>query len=179
MKGVLCGMTGAGKSTLGEGMAKALNLPFFDTDRLIERQVASTTGKEMQCAAIFRQFGEEHFRKMERETLFSLQDVERAIIAVGGGALLDGESIALMERQGRIFYLYQELSILQDRLSMREALPLVLDPRDPMRSFQLLYEERDAFYRSLPAVEIVDLQNMTVEKSIDLLLQHWKREYGQ
>ena len=57
----LIGMMGAGKSTVGRHLAKALNYKFFDTDQLIEKQENRT------IEAIFKESGESYFRNIERK----------------------------------------------------------------------------------------------------------------
>ncbi len=80
MRIFLIGMPGAGKSTLGQQTAIALNLDFHDLDVLIVEK----TG--MEITEIFRERGEEYFRKIEAKILKEVvQDQDDFVMATGGG----------------------------------------------------------------------------------------------
>jgi shikimate kinase len=78
---VLIGAPGAGKTRTGKRVARILELPFIDTDRVIVQQHGP-------IPAIFEQFGEPYFRAVERDAVAeSLR--QRAVVSLGGGAVLD------------------------------------------------------------------------------------------
>lgn len=78
---VLIGAPGAGKTRTGKRLARILEIPFVDTDRrIVERHGV--------IADIFAQHGEPHFRSLEREAVTAALN-ERAVVALGGGAVLD------------------------------------------------------------------------------------------
>lgn len=83
---VLIGAPGAGKTRLGKRIAKRLEVPFIDTDKTIVAEHGS-------IADVFRDHGEPHFRAIEREHV-SRALGERAIVALGGGAVLNPETQA-------------------------------------------------------------------------------------
>ena len=83
MKIILIGMMGSGKSTIGKVIAKKLDLNLVDTDGLIEERSG------IKIKDIFERFGEEHFRKLEREVFLSLSEDENIVISTGGGAVLN------------------------------------------------------------------------------------------
>lgn len=81
---VLIGPTGVGKSTVGEALARRLELPFADSDQtIIERHGPITE--------IFVAMGEPAFRKIESEAISSLlrSQSRPIVLSVGGGAILD------------------------------------------------------------------------------------------
>ena len=78
---VLIGAPGAGKSRIGRRVAKLLDVPFVDTDKRIVASHGPIT-------AIFAEHGEAHFRVLEREQV-ALALQERAVVSLGGGAVLD------------------------------------------------------------------------------------------
>lgn len=83
---VLIGAPGSGKSTIGRILAKSLNLPFVDTDELVEVQAGESISN------IFVNQGESHFRALERECVqLALEESVRnpAIISLGGGSILN------------------------------------------------------------------------------------------
>ncbi len=80
---VLVGAPGAGKSTIGKELARAMDLTFFDTDIEIERVV----GRSVQ--QVFVEDGEEFFREIEREVIAKALDSQGGVVSLGGGAILD------------------------------------------------------------------------------------------
>ncbi len=95
---VLIGMSGSGKSTVGEYIAKELNSDFLDTDDII----VSNTGKSIEY--IFSNYGEEYFRELERLTINSLEHREDMVIATGGGIVLNPKNIERLRHNGIVFY---------------------------------------------------------------------------
>jgi shikimate kinase / 3-dehydroquinate synthase len=78
---VLVGFMGAGKSTIGQAVARRLGREFRDVDRAIER-------REGPIPAIFAERGEGAFREIEAELVADACDRrEPGVIAVGGGAV--------------------------------------------------------------------------------------------
>ena len=77
---------GAGKSTVGRQLAKALSKDFIDCDREIEERTGVT------IAIIFEVEGEEGFRKRERAMIEQLTERDGIVLATGGGVVLDEEN---------------------------------------------------------------------------------------
>ena len=78
---VLCGFMGCGKTTVGRQLAALSGRRFVDMDEYIEQQAG------MAVSEIFRQYGEDDFRRRERETCRALARQTGLVIAAGGGAL--------------------------------------------------------------------------------------------
>ena len=94
----LYGAPASGKTTLGGRLAKALGKKFVDLDALIvERE-----GREIP--QIFKEDGEAAFRRAERAALESVAAAEAgAVVALGGGTLLDASSRETCEKSGSVF----------------------------------------------------------------------------
>lgn len=78
---VLIGAPGAGKTRTGKRLARLLGVPFIDTDK----RIVAAHGP---ISAIFDEYGEPHFRSLERDTVAQALR-ERAVVTLGGGAVLD------------------------------------------------------------------------------------------
>lgn len=81
---VLIGPPAAGKSRLGKRVARLLRVAFIDTDRRI-------VAKYGPIAEIFRVYGEAHYRELERAEV-KLALAERAVVALGGGAIVNPDT---------------------------------------------------------------------------------------
>lgn len=60
----LIGLPGSGKSTVGRQLARRLQLPFFDSDHVIERQFGCSIRE------YFEREGEERFLRERQKTRF-------------------------------------------------------------------------------------------------------------
>jgi len=140
---VLVGFMGAGKTTVGQILAERLGQPFVDSDVLIEQRL----GRDIRD--IFTTEGEPYFRQLEHLTVAELVRGPEAVIALGGGAVEDPRSRAVL-RDARVVYL---------RVSYDEAMARVKsDEFRPMLHRPGLSE---VYRRRLPVYE--DLSFLTVD----------------
>ena len=110
---VLIGMMGAGKSSLGLRLAEALKLPFLDADTEIEKAAA------MSIAEIFDQHGETAFRDGERRVIKRLLAAEPMVLALGGGAFMNDETRALVQKKALSIWLDVPLDELVRRVKKK------------------------------------------------------------
>lgn len=96
---MLIGFMGAGKSRVGALLADRLGIPFLDLDRLVEQREGRA------IPAIFERSGEAAFRDAEHAALRSLESLEPAVVACGGGVILSDENRSLLSRLGQVVYL--------------------------------------------------------------------------
>lgn len=83
----LIGLRGAGKSTLGAKLADALEVPFVELDKEVEKEAGAALGE------VFAMYGQDAFRRFERRALERvLAQHERAVIAVGGSLVTDADT---------------------------------------------------------------------------------------
>ncbi len=103
---VLIGMPSCGKSTLGKRLAARLGMDFIDTDDLIRARA----GKSIP--AIFDEMGEAGFRAIEAAVIRDIENVQRTVIATGGGAVLRAENRAALRANGKLLFLDRPLEAL-------------------------------------------------------------------
>ena len=106
---VLIGMPGAGKSTLGVLLAKALGYDFLDTDVLIQRRASLTLTEYLQ------RHGHQALRQLESQTIADL-DVHQTVIATGGSAIYGESAMRHLSAFGNLVYLRCPLSVLDQRI---------------------------------------------------------------
>lgn len=161
----LVGPMGAGKSTIGKLLAHSLELDFCDTDRLIEQR----TGADIPW--IFDVEGESGFRDRETQTLESLADEYRGVVATGGGIVLREVNQQILSRSGTVFYLTASVEQLVERTSKDKKRPL-LQVDDPEKKIIELIEARDPLYRKV-SDHIIDTDKRSpksvVQEIVDLL----------
>ncbi len=136
---ILTGFMGTGKTSVGQCVADLLRLPFYDVDQQIELKSGRTV------AEIFQQQGEEVFRKMEIAAIAALPVGRRMVISTGGGALLNPQNRALLDRRGPLICLTATSTTLASRLKGDRSRPL-LAGNISEEKMQKLMTERQAFY---------------------------------
>ena len=144
----LYGPPASGKSTWARIIAAATGLAFVDLDDEIVR----TEGRAI--AKIFADDGEAAFRSMEKDALRRISSQRGKIVALGGGALLDGASRRIAETTGRVVLLDCPEDELLRRASRSDARPL-LSGDAAERLHSLLAARRDhyaSFARTFPFV---------------------------
>lgn len=133
----LTGMMGCGKTTLGKIAAEALELPFYDTDAMIEAE------QGMTISEIFSEKGEGAFRQMETDLLISLKDKPRGIVSTGGGMVLKGENVAIMKNLGKIIWINRSIEDIAKDI-VTDGRPLLKEKN----SLFEIYEKRKGIYTS-------------------------------
>jgi shikimate kinase len=145
MKIYLIGLPGCGKSTLGRQLSRKLNFPFIDLDTAIEQR----EGKAVK--EIFKQKGEEYFRKIESETLKRISEgLPDFIMATGGGAPVFFDNMEFMNSFGQTIFLDVPPRVITERILMadKEERPLLakLDPDELKDQIEFLRSQRIRFY---------------------------------
>lgn len=136
---VLIGPMGAGKTKIGRRVARALDVPFIDTDKRIVADHGPIT-------EIFEQLGEPAFRSLERDAVARALK-EPAIVSLGGGAVLDPDT--QQELAGLTVVL---LTITAEAVSARiktDKRPLL---KNGTEDWQRIYDERRAIYERLATI---------------------------
>ena len=148
---VLAGFMGSGKSAVGRVLAQRLGWKFVDTDILI----SDRAGKDIP--AIFEEEGEEGFRAREREAISSLAGETCLVVATGGGAPTDPDSLNKLRSLGPIVHLRAMPKTILDRIGTGDDRPLLADVPDReerlARIRALLDERNPAYARSDLTVE--------------------------
>lgn len=135
----LVGMMGTGKSTLGRQLAQALGRAFYDSDSLVEEKAGHS------IAEIFEVFGEAKFRQAERNTIMELLDHEEVVVATGGGAVINSESLEVMRAKSVMIWLKASVDDLFARVQKSQDRPL-LKTEDPKGTLAALLEQREHLY---------------------------------
>ena len=136
----LVGLPGSGKSTVGRQLARRLDLPFFDSDHVIEERL----GCSIKVA--FERDGELAFRDLEESVLDDLTRNTRAVISTGGGAVLRASTRLRLHERGYVVYLNSSSDEIARRLKHDVSRPL-LQVDDPLKRLKDLYAVRDPLYR--------------------------------
>jgi len=141
---ILIGMPGAGKSTLGVLLARAMNYRFLDTDLLIQER----EGRLLR--EIIAEEGLDGFLEIEGEVNAGI-NVERTVIAPGGSAIYSEKAMKHFAEIGTIVYLHVPVTELRKRLGDLKRRGVVLKEGQDLNS---LYEERRVYYERYAQVTV-------------------------
>jgi len=143
---IIAGFSGTGKSHVAREVAQRLNWHFIDTDN----EVSQLAGKSI--AEIFQQDGEGKFRELERHIIEKACQQKQAVIALGGGAIVDPRNYKLLARSGAIICLEAEPETIYQRLFNEKAYgveaevrPLLSD-ENPLERIRELKASRQHYY---------------------------------
>ncbi|HEV2779696.1 MAG TPA: shikimate kinase [Actinophytocola sp.] len=143
---VLVGPPGSGKTTVGEGLAKALGVEFRDTDADVEAAV----GKPI--SVIFTEDGEAAFRAEEERAVAAALDGHSGVLALGGGSVLSRRTRGRLAGHSVVF-LSVGLAEGVRRTGLSTARPLLAGV-NPRAKFKELLEARLPLYREVATVEV-------------------------
>ena len=146
---VLMGFMGAGKTTIGKKLAKALECEFIDTDEWIEKE------QGRKISDIFAEDGEAVFRDMETDLLKRLQESEeKFVLSIGGGMPVREENRALLRNLGIVIYLKTSKEEIIRRVSGNKNRPL-LQGGDLEEKVTNLMDAREQIYVETAHVEVI------------------------
>jgi len=132
----LVGFMGAGKTSVGQYLAKMLGWRFTDLDHVIEE----IEGRPIRD--IFRDSGEPYFRNIERRELARAGSWREVVVALGGGTFCYDCNRRIVQESGVSVWLDAPLEILYARCAGKEDRPL-FTTREKMHD---LLEFRRPFY---------------------------------
>jgi shikimate kinase len=139
---ILVGMMGAGKTTIGRGLARAVGREFVDLDHELEARCG------VRVPIIFEIEGEAGFRRREATVLSECTQRRNIILATGGGAVLNPDNRRLLHERGIVLYLRASVDELYRRTCRDKNRPL-LATADPRATLRDLLGLRDPLYREV------------------------------
>lgn len=153
---VLIGMSGVGKTTVGDALSRALNREFLDIDILIERE-ANTS-----IANIFSIYGEVYFRELESNIVKQIYQDKNLIISTGGGIVLVKDNIDRLRENGIIVLLEGTIDYIINNIKRSKNTRPLLNGLDIQEKVKTIYNNRKELY--LSAGDFIVLVN---NKSVD------------
>lgn len=167
MKLVLIGLRGTGKSTVGKVLAERLNWRFYDTDTILQERAALTIRQ------IFETEGEASFRTRETAVVQEVAQTSDAVIATGGGAVLNPENVVALKNDAFVVHLSADPSELWRRISQDTAShasrPALLPGTSGPEELRKLMLARASIYAQARDAE-VDVEGRTPDAIADSIL---------
>jgi len=111
---ILIGYRASGKTSAGRELARLLGRPFFDTDRMIFAKTGRTIPEIVEAS------GWQAFREVEKTVIAELSGLDEVVIALGGGAVMDPENVAVLAERGRFVWLQADARVLALRMGKEQ-----------------------------------------------------------
>lgn len=157
---ILIGLPGAGKSTLGVILAKALGMRFIDTDLIIQEK----TGELLQ--RIIDEQGHGSFLKIEEDIILSL-DLSHTVIATGGSVIYSHPAMNHLKSGGICIYLKISRDEMDRRLYNIKTRGIVLAPGQSLHD---LFDERVPLYEQYADIRI-DCERENFENVVESVVE--------
>jgi shikimate kinase len=168
---ILTGFMASGKSAVARAIARRLGWRLIDCDE----RIAARAGKSIP--EIFRAHGEARFRKIEHDLIEEITAASHrcphcgnpmpAVIATGGGAILDAQNFAALRRCGIVVCLAARPEVIARRAGPHAASrPLLAAGGKPLheRIAELIEIRREAYAR---ATVTIDTSDLSIEQAAD------------
>lgn len=162
---VLIGYRGSGKTSVGRELARRLDRPFFDSDVLVEAREGRSIREMVERE------GWPFFREREKAVIRRLAAKRNAVIATGGGAVLDPENAELLKSTGWVVLLTAAEEVLVRRIradaASREQRPSFsgTEPSDAslLEETRVILSQRMPIYQALADLVIDGTAASTAE----------------
>lgn len=159
----LIGLPGSGKSSVGRQLARRLQLPFFDSDHVIEQQLGCSIRE------YFEREGEERFRDVEESVIDELTQGGSGVLSTGGGVILRQANRRRLRQHGQVVYLNSSPDELFRRLRHDVNRPL-LQVADPLNRLRDMHTLRDPLYRET-AHFVIDTGRPSVATLVGMIVK--------
>ncbi|QEN05461.1 shikimate kinase [Thiospirochaeta perfilievii] len=144
----IIGIKHCGKSSVGNLLAKELNINFYDLDDIIENSV------NMDVRSFYKTYGKEAFQKAETRAIKYLEGVKHGFICATGGGICDNiESFEILKKLKNSIYINTPFDTVYSRI-IKNGVPAFLKSNDPKNEFLELYKSRNYKYKSMALLEV-------------------------
>ena len=162
---ILIGFMGVGKTTIGQELARKLQYGFIDSDAEIEERY------NMKTVDIFSVYGENDFRKTEREIVMETCQMEGKVISLGGGAFKQEEIRQACLEHGIVVFLDMTWEFWKERISILSPTRPLLQEKS-LDDNEKLFNERQAIYQDHHIR--VQIDNLGVDQAVEAIYDELK-----
>jgi XRE family aerobic/anaerobic benzoate catabolism transcriptional regulator len=160
----LIGLRGAGKSTLGQLLAKELDCVFIELDKEVEREAGTSLSE------VFLLYGQSGYRRIERRCLERIiESNDRAVISAGGGVVSELETYELLLAKCFTVWIKAAPEEHMARVEAQGDMRPMQGNDEAMEDLRRILIAREPLYRR--ADRIVDTSRESIKSSLKKLRQ--------
>lgn len=168
---VLIGYMGTGKTAVGERLAEKLGMKFIELDRLIEKHAGR------KIPDIFREDGETAFRELEIEAAKKAASEKNAVIACGGGIILNKINIDRLRENGVTVYLTASPQTILKRISAEKGQRPLLEVQNQLKTITDMLKFRKPYYERSANIT-VNTSKLNIETTAKRIISKLKEYEG-
>ena len=170
----LIGFMGTGKTVVGKALAERLGKEFIETDTLVEAKDGRSIPE------IFRRYGETAFRELEIEVVKEVASRDNAVIAGGGGVVLNKINIDRLVEKCIIVNLKASPTVIARRTSVGVGNRPLLAGDDRLAQINELLRYRRPYYRRAADLEI-NTSRLSIAAVVDTIIDKLRdnADYGK
>lgn len=157
----LIGMSGVGKSRIGQLLAEKLHYSFVDIDRVMEKESGRKLQELIDC------LGDGKFIEAEEDAIQSIGKVSDTVISPGGSAIYSPRAMKFLKGISTVVFLNASLDEIKRRtpdFSQRGIVGL------KEKGLERLFKERQPLYRKYADVTL-DIKNCSSDQIVDMLIE--------
>lgn len=140
MRIILLGMRGSGKSAVGKILSRKLGWKYIETDALIEKEAG------LNISQLVSRFGWQKFRRLEARVIQRLKNVDRAVIATGGGVVLSEKNMRTLKNNSLAIWLQASIKTLTQRCQGDVNRPFLTENKSLMEDLVETLRKRKKLY---------------------------------
>ena len=163
----LIGFMGVGKTTVGKKLARRLGYSFVDLDDFFEEKY------KIEIHRFFKKYDEPLFRQLEHERLIKTFEMQKVVVATGGGTPCHWDGVQEINRHGLSIFLDMPPKVIADRLlHAKRKRPLILgkSSEELSRFIEKKLNERLACYTQSHLH--IDAAHLDLERVVELIKEH-------
>ena len=160
----IVGFMGSGKTAVAKKISETTNLKYVEIDELIEKKEGRSIND------IFKNSGEDYFRKTEKEAIREIGLDDNQVVSCGGGVVIDKENIRLMKDSGLLICLKAEPEVIYQRIKDQKHRPL-LNVDNPQLEIEELLKKRKPFYEK--ADYVIETGKLSVKQVAEEVINHF------
>lgn len=165
----LVGFMGTGKTAVGQAVARILGMKFVETDALIEMKANKSVPQ------IFAERDEIAFRELEIDVIREVSAETGAVIACGGGVVLNWINIERLHQNAVIVHLSATPAVTYRRVADQVSKRPLLNVPDPRARIGELIRFRRPFYERAADIKI-DTSRLTIEEAAHAVIAELKKD---
>lgn len=158
----LIGMSGVGKTSIGQLLAQKTNYTFIDTDKLIQRSI----NKPLHI--YINQHSESEFLALEENIILSSHPLpDQVILSTGGSVIYSIKIMTFLSQHSTIIYLKDSLNNIQKRIKSFKTRGLIKNNKKTLKD---LFIERETLYNNYASITIPIGPIFNVENQVEKII---------